>query len=77
MNSSKYLLFVIILLLVSTSVVFCKPNKIKQIDQFITQFVKNNQFSGEVLVSENGKVVYEKAFGLANADYKIPMRVFN
>ena len=72
MNSSKYLLFVIILLLVSTSVVFCKPNKIKQIDQFITQFVKNNQFSGEVLVSENGKVVYEKAFGLANADYKIP-----
>ncbi len=25
-----------------------------------------------VLSSENGKVIYEKAFGLANADYKIP-----
>lgn len=38
-------------------------------------FVQANQFSGVVLASENGKVIYEKAFGLANADYKIPNQV--
>ena len=35
-------------------------------------FASSSQFSGVVLASENGKVIYEKAFGLANADFKIP-----
>jgi len=38
-------------------------------------FVAANQFSGQVLAAEDGKVIYEKAFGLANADYKIPNQV--
>jgi len=44
----------------------------KKIDAFIKPFADANQFAGVVLASENGKVIYEKAFGLANADYKIP-----
>ena len=52
--------------------IVCQPSKAKQIDEFVNQFAKAGQFSGVVLASENGKVIYEKAFGLANAEYKIP-----
>lgn len=51
---------------------FAQSDKAKKIDEFITPFVKANQFSGVILASENGKIIYEKAFGIANADYKIP-----
>ena len=46
--------------------------KVKKIDEFIKPFAASQQFSGVVLASENGRVIYEKGFGLANADYKIP-----
>lgn len=51
---------------------FAQSGKAAKIDKFITPFANANQFSGVVLASENGKVIYEKAFGLANADYNIP-----
>jgi len=40
--------------------------KAKKIDELIGPFAASNQFSGVVLASEDGKVIYEKAFGLAN-----------
>jgi CubicO group peptidase (beta-lactamase class C family) len=49
-----------------------QANKARKLDDFITPFVKARQFAGVVLVAENGKVIYEKAFGPANADFKIP-----
>ena len=49
-----------------------QTRKAKKIDEFMKPFAATNQFSGVVLASEDGKVIYEKAFGLANADYKIP-----
>ena len=61
-----------LLLLVSTRPGFAQANTAKKIDAFMKPFVEANGFSGEVLAVENGKVIYEKAFGLANADYKIP-----
>ena len=49
-----------------------QTDKAKKIDELMAPFVLSQQFSGVVLASENGKVIYEKAFGVANADYKIP-----
>lgn len=49
-----------------------QADKAKKLDEFMKPFAESSQFSGTVLASENGKVIYEKAFGLANADYKIP-----
>jgi CubicO group peptidase (beta-lactamase class C family) len=46
-------------------------DKAKRIDGFVQQFVKANQFGGQIVAAENGKVIYDKAFGLANADFKI------
>lgn len=51
---------------------FAQSDKASKIDEFVKPFATASQFSGVVLASENGKVIYEKAFGLANADYKIP-----
>jgi CubicO group peptidase (beta-lactamase class C family) len=49
-----------------------QSDKARNIDEFIKPFAASNQFSGVVVAAENGNVIYEKAFGLANADYKIP-----
>lgn len=71
MNKSKSFIFICVLILFSQTG-FAQNDKAKKIDEFITPFAKADQFYGVVLASENGKVIYEKAFGLANADYKIP-----
>ena len=76
MNKSKLVFLILILLLfVFSQITFAQSDKAKKIDEFITPFAKADQFYGVVLASENGKVIYEKAFGLANADYNIPNKL--
>jgi CubicO group peptidase (beta-lactamase class C family) len=72
MSQAKYLIFAACLVLFVCQTDFAQSNKVKKIDEFIKPFAQSSQFSGVILASENGKVIYEKAFGLANADYKIP-----
>ena len=57
---------------VSAQTTLAQTDKARKLDDFITPFVKANQFAGVILAAENGKVIYEKAFGPANADYRIP-----
>jgi CubicO group peptidase (beta-lactamase class C family) len=47
---------------------------VREIDNYIKPFADANQFSGVVLAARDGRVIYEKAFGLADADFKIPNR---
>ena len=70
----KIIFFVGAFLLLSSTAV-AQSDKAKKIDAFIKPFAAANQFSGQVLASENGKIIYEQAFGLANADYRIPNRL--
>jgi CubicO group peptidase (beta-lactamase class C family) len=63
------------LLFLSGQTAFSQSEKAKKIDAFVKPFAAASQFAGQVLAVENGKVIYEKAFGLANADYKIPNQV--
>lgn len=74
MNGSKYLLVksCVALLLFSGIAYPQSAETAARIDRFIKPFAEANQFSGVVVASENGKVIYEGAFGLANADFKIP-----
>ena len=44
----------------------------EEIDAFVRSFADKGHFWGVVLAKKDGKVVYEKAFGFANADFKIP-----
>lgn len=48
---------------------FAQTNKIG-LDYFFTTLSKNQQFNGNVLIAENGKVVYEKSFGYADFSSK-------
>lgn len=43
-----------------------------RIDAYLDPFVRAGHFSGVILASQDGKVIYEKAFGMANAEFKIP-----
>jgi len=46
-------------------------NKNKQIDQFLSLCQEYRIFSGTALVAENGKVIFQKGFGLANRSWNI------
>lgn len=43
-------------------------NKTAELDKLMTQAYANGVFNGSVLVAENGKVIYRKAFGYANKE---------
>lgn len=45
--------------------------KFKKIDSLLTYLNTNNKFMGQVAIQEKGKVVFEKAYGFANAENKL------
>ena len=47
-------------------------DRARQIDALLSQYHKYHQFNGSALVSDNGKVIYKKGFGLANMEWNIP-----
>jgi len=47
-------------------------NKTELIDQLIEKYVEYDKFNGSVLVSEQGKIIYKKGFGMANMEWDIP-----
>ncbi len=46
--------------------------KPSQIEDMIRPYAEKGYFYGVVLASEDGRIIYEKAFGIANADFEIP-----
>lgn len=42
------------------------------LDSFFSTIDKNGDISGSILVAENGKILYQKSFGYADAQNKIP-----
>lgn len=47
-------------------------SKEKVIDDYFNALVKNQQFSGNVLVIDNNKVIYERSFGFSDHTAKTP-----
>jgi CubicO group peptidase (beta-lactamase class C family) len=48
-------------------------SKASKIDDLMSLYHKYGQFNGAVLVADNGKVLYQKGFGLANMEWNIPI----
>jgi CubicO group peptidase (beta-lactamase class C family) len=69
---NRFIYAICLVLSLFSQIVLAQSDKAKKLDEFIKPFAAADQFSGVVLASENGTVIYEKAFGLANADFKIP-----
>lgn len=44
----------------------------EQIDAYLQPYVQSGNFSGAVLAKENGKIVFEKAYGFADRERKTP-----
>jgi D-alanyl-D-alanine carboxypeptidase len=45
------------------------------VDTFIESYVKDHNFNGTILISNNSKISYQKSFGLANIPFKIPNKI--
>ncbi|MGD9589092.1 MAG: serine hydrolase [Pyrinomonadaceae bacterium] len=77
MNHMRY----VSILMIAAAAYVCAPDlnaqtsKANRIDELLLPLARSGQFSGVVLASENGKVIYEKAFGMANAELKVPNTV--
>lgn len=63
---------ILVILVLSTIGNVLAQRRIKQIDEVLSQYEVVGQFCGSVLVAERGKVIYKKAFGLADREWSIP-----
>jgi CubicO group peptidase (beta-lactamase class C family) len=59
-------------LIIVAAISLCAQEAALKIDEILTRYHANGQFNGTVLVSEGGKVIYKKGFGLANMEWNIP-----
>ncbi|MEO8765747.1 MAG: serine hydrolase [Ginsengibacter sp.] len=67
----KTLLFSCIAILSLAPAAFSQKNYSALIDKYLAAQVTVNEFSGTVLVSNNDKIIYEKAFGYADREWKL------
>lgn len=42
------------------------------IEKFVAPYLQMQDFSGAILISQNGKILFEKGFGLANSENHVP-----
>ncbi|WP_435262992.1 serine hydrolase domain-containing protein [Tenacibaculum sp. nBUS_03] len=70
---SKNLLAVVILLLLNFNTTSYAQNLESKIDSILQKKYPTNAPGGTFLVSKNGKIIYNKAFGLANLELNVPM----
>ncbi len=61
-----------ILLLCCATAQAVTPEKLAKIDQTVREFHDKGRFGGAVLVADGGRIVYEKGFGWANAEWQVP-----
>src|SRR5664279_1302873 len=66
-------LFIPFLLLPVVS--FAQVNISTLFDNYMKAQVNVNEFTGTVLVAQKGKIIYEKAFGMADREWNIPNTV--
>lgn len=43
----------------------------KELNKFVSELVKSDEFSGTILIAKNGKPIFEKAYGYADIDKQI------
>ena len=65
-------LFVFALLIAANT--YAQKDVQKNIDQLLKQYEEYGQLNAAVLVADKGKVIYEKGFGMANMEWKIPIQ---
>jgi len=64
--------FFVVFSLCSVALLSHAQEREKALDDFFSTINRNGEISGSVLVAENGKVLYQRSFGYADAEHKIP-----
>jgi CubicO group peptidase (beta-lactamase class C family) len=67
----KLVLSLFVLALTATTVFGQAEAKFKKIDSLLNYFYANNKFMGAIAIREGNKVVFEKAYGFADAENKV------
>ncbi|MBK6484100.1 MAG: serine hydrolase [Chitinophagaceae bacterium] len=67
----RILLLYVVLGCLAVSMALAQTDFTSQLDQLITESAAIDMFSGNVLVAENGKVIYRKSQGYADWEHKI------
>ncbi|MFT6921241.1 MAG: CubicO group peptidase (beta-lactamase class C family) [Crocinitomicaceae bacterium] len=71
-NYPTYINGILILFLVLISNMGFAQTKVEQIEDLLSTYEAYGKFNGSVLVSDQGKVIYKKGFGMANMEWDIP-----
>lgn len=66
-------LYLWLLLLNCSSLTLKAQTKAQRLDSLFSALYQTGQFSGNVLIAENGKPVYQKSFGLADLENQQPL----
>jgi CubicO group peptidase (beta-lactamase class C family) len=64
--TTRYLL----LLLLFPALLFAQQDKLKRIDSLLSYYESKNEWMGSVAISDNGKVIFSKAYGLSDVSIK-------
>ncbi len=64
---SLFIYFLLVLTQTSTA-----QSKKETLDKIMRSYHQYNMFDGSILVAENGKIIYNAAFGMANHEWNIP-----
>jgi CubicO group peptidase (beta-lactamase class C family) len=70
-NSIRTLYIGLFTLIISCNISYGQ-SKTEQLDKLLNQYLDYGKFNGSVLVTDRGKVVYKKGFGMANMEWDIP-----
>ena len=73
----KYLLVVITVLSLNSQSISYAQNLESHIDSLLQEKYPTNAPGASFLISRNGEIIYEKAFGLANLELNVPMGIDN
>ncbi len=65
-------LFTLLVIALMTATAAFAQDKVQKINELLKTYQEYGQFNGTVLVAENGKVIYQKGFGMANMEWNIP-----
>lgn len=61
-----------VLIIFALQISVMAQDKVRQIDELMSQYHKYQQFNGAALVADHGKVIFKKGLGPANMEWNIP-----
>ena len=67
-----FVCFLSLLFLFTSQLLADSSEKIKKIDEIMKAYNRYRLFNGVVLIAENGKVIYQNGFGMADFEKNIP-----